>query len=630
MDRDRRLLRHLATNEGWTTSSTLAAELGCSVRTVKSDVAKLNNRWPGIVQSSRKGFALGDRALLAEVDPAGANPMPQSSEERRSAILRALLMGHRQVSLEDLADELCVSSVTLTKDLARVKLDMAEYGLEVHSRGGILQVSGGEANEKRMVSSLIFDETKGFFSQVDMVRGYFPDLDMQGMRESISQALERHQLFLNDYALANLMLHVAIVLERNLNGFGTPEDGGQPRLSLEPDVESLVRDICDAMERRYATTISEADRASFGVIVSTRLETKHSDTAEFVGDKALDLVRQTASRVYDEYGVKLEGEAFLIRFGLHLKNMIQRMSHDLALRNPQTTSIRNDYPFVYDIAVFIAQELRRMTGVVLPDDEIAYIALHIGCLIEEQNVERSKVRCVLMSPSYNASGISLAWRILRSFEELLVIDGVVDSVSRLPEDFQPDLLITSMPLATTPPYPVVEISPFLGERDLATLRAHLEMVRSAKRRQKMERRLRRLFSRELFFCGERFGGREDAIEVMGDALIAGGYARNDYKERLREREAISSSAYLDVALPHPLDMNALRTAIAVSVHPEGLNWAGTNVHLVFMLAIHPEDKPVFRQIFDFVTEALFDPRHMTQVAAAESFEEFLDTLLSYA
>ena len=118
--------------------------------------------------------------------------------------------------------------------------------------------------------------------------------------------------------------------------------------------------------------------------------------------------------------------------------------------------------------------------------------------------------------------------------------------------------------------------------------------------------------------------------MMGDALIAGGYARDDYKERLRERETISSSAYLDVALPHPLDMNALRTAIAVSVHPEGLNWAGTNVHLVFMLAIHPEDKPVFRQIFDFVTEALFDPRHMTQVAAAESFEEFLDTLLSYA
>ena len=95
MDRDRRLLRHLATNEGWTTSSTLAAELGCSVRTVKSDVAKLNNRWPGIVQSSRKGFALGDRALLAEVDPAGANPMPQSSEERRSAILRAFFWARR-------------------------------------------------------------------------------------------------------------------------------------------------------------------------------------------------------------------------------------------------------------------------------------------------------------------------------------------------------------------------------------------------------------------------------------------------------------------------------------------------------------------------------------------------------
>lgn len=629
MERDRRILRYLATHEGWTTSAALAAELGCSVRTVKSDIAKLNEANPGIVESGRRGFAIGDRALLSQVDPHGTNPVPQTAEERRSAILRALLMGHRQVSLEELADELCVSSVTLTKDLARVKLDMAEYGLEVHSRNGVLQVLGGEANEKRMVSSLVFDETKGFFSQVDMVRGYFPDLDLQVMRNDIELALERHRLFLNDYALSNFMLHVAIVLERNLNGFGKGDERRHERLRLDPEVEGLVEDVCGAVERRYGVEIAQGDKESFGVIVSTRLETQHSNSAEFVGERALVFVRDVARRVQEEYGVELAGESFLIRFGLHIKNMLKRMESDIVLRNPQTTSIRNDYPFVYDIAVFVAQALGAELGVTLPDDEIAYIALHIGCLIEEQNVERSKVRCVLVCPSYNDNGISLAWRILRAFEATLVMDGVVDGLDRLPQDYMPDLVIATMPLANVPTYPVAEISPFLGERDLAALRAHIEMVRSERRRQEMEARLRRLFCRELFFCDAGFENEDDAIETMGDALIRGGYVRDDYKDRLREREALSSSAYLDVALPHPLDMDALRTTIAVSVHPEPLDWAGTPVHLVFMLAIHPEDKPVFRSIFDFVTEVLYDQRHMAQIAASKSFDGFLDSLLSY-
>lgn len=629
MERDRRILRYLATHDGWATSAVLSTELGCSVRSVKSDVKKLNTAHPGIIKSGRSGFSIGDRSLLSRFDPVETSPIPQSPEERRSAILRALLMGRRETTLERLSDELCVSSVTLTKDLARVKLDMAEFGLEVHSRGGLLRVVGGEANEKRMVASLIFNETKGFFNQLDVMRSYFPDLDMQGLRDEIELALERHRLFLNDYVLANFILHVAIVLERGLNGFGADPDDSPDMRGPDKEVEMFVAEVCDVMEGRYGIRISSRDRVSFSVILSTRLEGRDTASVEFVGDKVMDFVRRTLQRVSDEYGITLEGEAFLIRFGLHIKNMVLRLESAMTLRNPQTASIRNDYPFVYDIAVFIAQAIHAEQHITIPDDEIAYIALHIGCLIEEQSIERSKVRCVLVSPNYNDNGIALAWRILCAHESSIVMEGVVDSIDRLPANYRPDLIISTTSLAVTPPFPVVEISPFLGQRDLTTLRAHLEMVRSRRHRKEMEERLRTLFSQQLFFCNAGFTSRDNAVETMGAALIAEGCARSDYIERLREREAISSSAFLDIALPHPLDMDALRTAIAVSVHPEPLDWAGTPVYLVFMLAIHPEDKSVFRHIFDFVTDALYDRHRIQEITSSTSFEEFLDMLLGY-
>ena len=47
-------------------------------------------------------------------------------------------------------------------------------------------------------------------------------------------------------------------------------------------------------------------------------------------------------------------------------------------RNPLTRSLKSTYPMIFEVAVFIASGLQERLGIPLPDDEIAYIAMHVG------------------------------------------------------------------------------------------------------------------------------------------------------------------------------------------------------------------------------------------------------------
>ena len=88
-------------------------------------------------------------------------------------------------------------------------------------------------------------------------------------------------------------------------------------------------------------------------------------------------------------------------------------------------------------------------------------------------------------------------------------------------------------------------------------------------------------------------------------------------------------AIRDIALPHPIDMDAIQTAVAVSLHPEPISWMGEPVHAVFMLCVTREDRSFFREVFEFVAHVLNDPTSVRTVSRARTFDEFVETLLRY-
>ena len=65
-------------------------------------------------------------------------------------------------------------------------------------------------------------------------------------------------------------------------------------------------------------------------------------------------------------------------------------------RNPLTASIKAAYPLIYELAVYIASELARTEGIVVNDDEIAYIAMHVGAYLDRRRSRGERVRVAVV------------------------------------------------------------------------------------------------------------------------------------------------------------------------------------------------------------------------------------------
>ena len=85
---------------------------------------------------------------------------------------------------------------------------------------------------------------------------------------------------------------------------------------------------------------------------------------------------------------------------LHLKNLKNRLIKNNLLKNPMLDSIKISCPTIYDISTFIAYQLTLSFHENVNEDEIAFIALHVGTEIERQKKEETKVSCLLLCPEY--------------------------------------------------------------------------------------------------------------------------------------------------------------------------------------------------------------------------------------
>ena len=55
---------------------------------------------------------------------------------------------------------------------------------------------------------------------------------------------------------------------------------------------------------------------------------------------------------------------------------------------------------IYDISVSLAATIKEKTGISINDDEIAYIAFHLGSALEAQKSLTEKITVALYCPSY--------------------------------------------------------------------------------------------------------------------------------------------------------------------------------------------------------------------------------------
>ena len=313
------------------------------------------------------------------------------------------------------------------------------------------------------------------------------DVDVETIHEIVISALNEYHYFINDYSLVNLLLHVTIAIHRIENCCNVVPSSGAASLIRAHEYE-VAKKITDALEAAFGVHFAQGESYDIALMLISRASSMDYQSISvenislYVGEKCWQLVQKLVMAVRDYYDIDLSQQEFLVRFSLHIKNLLTRSENHSYCQNPLTSDIKGNCPLIYDVAVQLAGIIREQTGLTIDDDEIAFIAFHLGGALETQRALASRISAVLYCPSYYNMDAALYEKLNGRFREELVVTNVVTREQDIKKIQGVELIIATVPLHAPMTIPRVMITPFLTETNCFDISCYIKNIKEDQRR----------------------------------------------------------------------------------------------------------------------------------------------------
>ena len=630
-DRHERLLGYLSHSDGWVTAAELSDHLGVSTRSVRSYVTavKASAAPLEVIASSTSGYRLNRDLYSAFLAQRTRAPESESPRDRIYHLLRRLSDAPAGLDIYSLADSMYVSESTIESDLRKLKAELDGSELVLSRQEAVVRISGSELDLRRLLSRMFRDEGAQGFLELESIEREFESSNLRGFKTDLIEMLDSHGYFVNEYGINNVLLHVAIAVDRRKKN---------QRASAVPGTDAAPQDIAAELarliERHFDVELGQDDLDYLVLLLTTRVVTRSARgnlppfAAGTVSDPHVDIVTRIVERVSEEYLVDLDDNDFIARLALHVGSLIVRAQDKSYSRNPMTRSIKTAYPMIYELAVFIASEVQREATIVINDDEISYIALHVGSYLERESRREERVTCAIVCPNYYDMHLLLRERLEAVLGTEIQIDTVITRTDVDWSTLATDLVLTTISPGTFADN-VVPIQPFLTDNDIDSVRRAISRVRRQRRRARLKEDLLLFFDEALFVRNVSGTDEESVIRALGGRMVESGIIDEAYLDAAIERERMSSTAFTDnLAVPHAMTMTAKRTVICIAVNETPISWGENRVNVVALAAFSATDRTTFQAIFDQFVSVFADRDDVQQlVRRAVDFPSFIEEIV---
>jgi lichenan operon transcriptional antiterminator len=628
--RQDRVLATLVRERDWVTAATLADALGVTPRSIRSYITAINARTAGAVESGPLGYraAAGATAALRASGADAGTP-----RDRLHTIVRALLAGPDGIDVYETADALFVSPATLESDLSRVRALLGGTELTLERSASRARLVGTEVAQRRLLSRLAHDEMDAGAFDLHALRrtlgeGSVGPRAFGPFKTELVTRLTELGYFVNEFGISDVIMHIAIAADRVAAGRPLAETATAPTAA-----QQIIAEIIDGLAREHLDVrLGAGDLQHLATLVLTRIVAPGAaDESRAPLDPEVEqIVREVVAEAASEFLVDIVASEFILRLALHVQNLRLRAREQAWSRNPLTRSLKSTYPMIFEVAVYIASRLHARLDIPLLDDEIAYIAMHVGGQLERSRRADHLLTATIVCPGYYELHELLRSSVDRSLGQAIEVVEVETRVDPDWASIDTDLVLTTIDPAVAGDR-FVRIQPFLTPADIERVQAVAGRIRRGRRLARLRAELERYFDPTAFVRGlDATGGEEGVIRSLGDTLVAQGVIDGDYLDRTIERERLSSTAFTDaLAVPHAIGMTASRTAIAIGIAEHAIPWGDGRVQVVALAAFSETDREAFQTVFEQFVE-VFSERDSVQriVRRGIDFSAFLDELVA--
>ncbi|EAG0800243.1 PRD domain-containing protein [Listeria monocytogenes] len=624
MDTQKEILAYLHKQENkWVTSNELAAFCECTTRTIRNNISKINEATPNLIRSAKQGYQINLNI-----------PFEFQSEsdvtERKSKLLLELIKNSTKgVDLFELADILYISEVTLKKDIQQLKNELKEADVKIVISKDRIKLIGKERAKRKYMISLLYEEGGYRESIKSRIQEMIEFVSIDKLQNIVKEVLAQESITTNQYSMMNIVLHYAISIVRIQQG-NTLIETQKTFIRKHSKEYEISKKIAKILSEEYQIHFSEAETKQLGLLYvglqnEQSANANHGELDQFVDKKIIDALKIVLANVEETYLIDLQNEQLFIKLAIHVQSLYYRSRYKAYTRNLSLLDIKTSYPVTFDIAVYISSLLQEKLAIDFNEDEISFIALHIGSFLESENRDYLRLEIGLLVDDYHDLRTNMLKKLRARFENEATIELIEN------EDYEEnfDIILTTNRDVALEKAGSIFIHPLLTTKDIKKITSRIQTKKKILENNIRGQQIDRYIVRSLY--SNQIDPSELTPAKIREQMISKMEKQNfvtpEFKEKVEKREQMAPTSFPSgIAIPHSIKNDALQSGVSIMTLQEPIYWNDVKVKIIALVAISKKDATEFNDFFEKFVEIVSEPINTKRLSMVESFEEFIRKL----
>lgn len=390
-----------------------------------------------------------------------------SSSERIDYIITILLNNKKYVTMNDIADYLYVSRVTIMNDMADVETVLTKYNGVIDTRPGRgIKLVIEEYNARILISDILmnaffksnkeFEITSIFYYKI--VSELYKTVDINEINRLLKQAENKSELKFSSKGFRITMFYLYALTNRR--------EFDLTNINKEKKINDILEYICTNLE----LSISNEESIWFDEFIHNKKvfipSTNVDDYQEIYA-----VVVNFLYKISEELNVNLYDDYALFKFiSLHLYAMSQRLKKGFSQKNELKEIIKKEYPTTYKAVLNNINVIEEYFKVKVDDDELSFIVMHLCADLIRRKADNKCLSTMIVCPEGVAAAELLRAQIKQCFN-VSVKKTITENHLAEEDNFDVDFIISTVAFSSKKA-PVIVVDSILSAEkcdDIQTL-----------------------------------------------------------------------------------------------------------------------------------------------------------------
>ena len=616
----------------WLTGKAISKVLNVTDRTIRSDIETINQYYDCILIEANKrlGYHI-DKTLLSRQDIETKEIIPQTSHERCVWLIQELLFKSKEINLIQLQDRVFVSGYSIDNDLKKIRKMIKDYSsLKLVRSKNHIRLIGEEADKRKLYKDLLTEETQGNFMNLNSIAVLWDNFNLLEVKDIFEDVCEEFDYHIREVTFPMIMIHAGVAIERIINHNYITQHQTEDKL-----MESMEYKISFQFFKRVSEHIHielvEDEVCLFALLLLGKSNIDYRQhTLDEENQLVLDRLVEAVIQQVNEYFEIDFSKDWDLKVGLtmHLQSLLERQKNNVHVTNMYLKEIKRKYPLVFEMAVHSGEVIQEFTGNHVNENELAFLGLHLGAAYERVNTT-SKYRVVMIIPHNQMLSKPCIDKISLRFDdrmEIIKTYGVFEEKQVLA--YEPDLIMTTVPLKHSLDIPTVQVTLFVNHEDESKIFQTLNHLDKLRFHDDFVSLIKGLMREDLFHIRQSYNDSKEIINELCEELIHKGLATKEYKEDVFRRESVSATSFVyGFAVPHSIEVSTNESCISTMILDKPVKWGDFEVKLIVLLAIRETDNHLLKIFFDWLCNIVVDSQKFSQLLEVNSHQEFMELVL---